>query len=45
MPDLQDGIRRSKRINKIQGNNVCLAQTPQLGAGRGMTPKPPLDNL
>ncbi|XP_044471724.1 casein kinase 1-like protein HD16 isoform X2 [Mangifera indica] len=34
MPDLQDGIRRSKRINKIQGNNVCLAQTPQLGAGR-----------
>ncbi|KAJ0013960.1 hypothetical protein Pint_20487 [Pistacia integerrima] len=35
MPDLQRGIRRSKRLNKSQENNVCVAQTPQLGAGRG----------
>ncbi|KAJ0030590.1 hypothetical protein Pint_13154 [Pistacia integerrima] len=34
MPDLQRGIRRSKRLNKSQENNVCVAQTPQLGAGR-----------
>lgn len=40
MPDLQRGIRRSKRLNKSQENNVFVAQTPQLGAGRGMTLKP-----
>lgn len=35
MPDLEGGIRRSKRLNKSQENPISLAPTAQRGAGRG----------
>ncbi|KAI9192161.1 hypothetical protein LWI28_019017 [Acer negundo] len=36
MPDMQGGIRRSKRLNKNQENPAGLAPTAQRGAGRGL---------